>query len=272
MWPFNFCLISLLVSRSCPPFAFFLSVILSILCIGFFFFSSENCLLSPEFSVWHLKVICGSWLVNFLSGKFSLLVFWLKSLTSKYILLFLANSYKCPPFFSFLFPSALQCPPEQCSAGMALPKLTLSQTVPCCLHSSEWWRTWCVLQPSPLKSRSFPKVHPRRGYPRSCCQEGAQISAEARGNWGVAGAGALALEKWGEGCRGHWVHRQGADISGESAGDVAGVRQEGLGLTVYHRGCHQLGFCLGDRVTCPIPPSSQSPALNPFSFHQKYQK
>lgn len=38
-WAFNFCLIPLLVSRFNLPFAFFLSVILSILCTGFFFFS-----------------------------------------------------------------------------------------------------------------------------------------------------------------------------------------------------------------------------------------
>lgn len=254
-WAFNFCLIPLLVSRFNLPFAFFLSVILSILCTGFFFFPSENCLLSPEFSVWHLKVICGSLLVNFLSGKFSLLVFWLKSLTSKYILLFLANSYNCPLFFSFLFPSPLQCPPQQCSAGHGL---TLSQVLLCCPHRGEWWRTRCVLQPS-LKRRSqgFPKCTwggVSRGRNSNYCRG----QRELRGGWHWRPA--IGEMVWGM-QRTLGPKTGGADIQCmevlEIGTDEGTQRQKGLGLiTIYQSWCHQLGFWLGDQghtVTCPIP-------------------
>lgn len=58
-WAFNFCLIPLLVSRFNLPFAFFLSVILSILCTGFFFFLLRIVyfLQSFQFGIWRLSVV-----------------------------------------------------------------------------------------------------------------------------------------------------------------------------------------------------------------------
>lgn len=255
---FNFCLISVFISRSSLPFAFFLSVTLSIVHTGlYFFFPSENCLLSPEFSVWHLKVICGSLLVNFVSGKFSLLVFWLKSLTSKYILLFLSNSYNCPLFFSLLFPSHLRCAPQQCSTGHGLTKadtqlLSLRQVLPCCPHRGEWQGLGVFCSPPIWKAgvRVFPsapeeEIPEELGPGRNSDYCRGQRELRFGWHWGPA-TGEVG---WGM-QRSPGPKTGAADISGwkcwRCGMDEGTQRQEGLGLTIFQSWCHQLGFWLGD--------------------------
>lgn len=168
-------------------FAFFLSLMLSILCTGFFLrikstssvfsLASEGflCFLVSELPFWEVQSPCILTQVTNIKVDY----------------FFLANSHNCPPFFSFLFLNPLQYHKQQCCAVHCFMKadtrlLALRQVLFCCSYSCEWWRICYVLQSSHLKSRSqgFHEVHPRRGYPRSWCQEGAQIIAEPKGNLG----------------------------------------------------------------------------------------
>ncbi|XP_026714938.1 recQ-mediated genome instability protein 2 [Athene cunicularia] len=95
--------------------------------------------------------------------------------------------------------------------------------------------------PSEKRSQGFHKVHPRSGYPRSWCQEGAQIVAEAKGSRGVAATGGSDTEEWAE-RRGQAGSARGLreSSSGAIPGRQKGKVQEGSRpVSRQHPGCEE---------------------------------
>jgi len=208
----NFCLIPLLVSRCSLCFAFFLSLILSILCRGFFFqrikstFSSRVFSLASEGYLWFLVSELPFWEVQppcVLTQVINI----------KVDSFFLANSHNCPPFSSFLFlPSATG---RSAVGSVAFWKLAQPGPLWLLVQLRAVEASGCseILPPGKQKSRFSPSA-PEEGIPKEL------VPGRSSGCWS---RGRLAV---GRGPGQRWEHpggvRKGLGVTAGGQGEAPG--------------------------------------------------